>query len=273
MHILTKLLVVLTSVLAVLLAGLTIAYSANADALVAETRNAKAQVQAEKARADSAAEIIAANQEAENLLQSRLDTEETVRETRIRSFEQRIAELEAENQRLRLNEQRQTDQINSFIAMGQQADAFRASDREEIAALRTEINRVSTRLIDLIDRNSDLESLLEASDNQVRAQQEIIVELRRGGDGTGGVAAALPSTFRARVSDIVTDSAGAVLIEINAGSSDRLAEDMELNIVRGGLFLGKIRLVRVDLNEAVGRLILDGGNGSVRDNDEIRPAA
>ncbi len=273
MHILTKLLVVLTSVLAVLLAGLTIAYSANADRLVEAAKSSEAAMVAERERANSSESRTAANVEKLNRQLSRLEGEKVAAETRLTNLRQEIEDLSAENQRLNLAEQSLRDQIQSFVLLAQQSDSFRAADREEIAELRGELNRLSTRIIDLVDRNSDIESQLDASNNQVRALEEQLVALRRGNSGTAGSSAALPSTFRARVTEVKTDSDGAVLIGINAGTSDRLAEGAELVVVRGGLFLGKIRLINVDLNEAVGRLVLDADNGEIRDRDEIRPAA
>ena len=114
-------------------------------------------------------------------------------------------------------------------------------------------------------------SQIEALDNQTRALSEQLAQARREGSASGSVAA-LPETFRARVTNVVRDADGSTLVEINAGRSDRLAEGMSLIAIRGNTYLGTIELMRVDLNEAVGR-VTQAGNGTIRSDDIIRPGA
>jgi chromosome segregation ATPase len=271
-HIITKFPVILASVLAILLAGLTVAYTANADRVVSEYESLRQQVTAAEARANAAENRIGANQDATNQEIIALRTASNEGESTIRSLRAELTEVRAERQELALQQQRYLSQIEQFIALSEQDKTLREQQQEELMALRSEVNDQSRRIIQLVDRNSDLVSELEASQNQTRALEEQLIEIRRGETESGTGVAALPQTFRARVTNVITADDGSTLIEINAGSSDRLAEEMELIAVRDGRFLGKIRLVRVDLNEAVGRVVLEGA-GAIQRNDTIQPAA
>ena len=271
MHIITKFLVILTSVLAVLLAGLTIAYSANADRVVQEMESARNGAIAEKARADAAEARLAAGQDAENQNLLALTGEIETKEAELRALQQRLSDLEAENSRLQLTEQQYQNRIDQFTALKGQDQKLRESMADELRELRDESNAQARRIIDLLERNSDLVSQNEALDNQTRALSEQLAQARRERTASGGIAA-LPESFRARVTNVIEDADGSILVEINAGTSDRLAQGMRLIAVRGGSYLGTIELMRVDLNEAVGRVTQAGGD-SIRSNDTIMPGA
>lgn len=272
MHIITKFLVVLASVLAILLAGLTVAYTANHAEVVDRYNAAQQEIITQTARAESAERNDVSSLANLNDQVLALRTAESAAVTTNARLQGELEQSLSDLQQLRLETQRHQNQIDQFIELSKQDKRLRDLQQEELVALREEVNNQARRLIDLLDRNSDLTSELEGSQNQVRALAEQIADLRRGGSGSTGFAA-LPDNFRARVTNVLEDADGSTLIEINAGSSDRLSEGMELIVTRGSAgFLGKIELVRVDLNEAVGRVILPG-NGSIRNNDEIRPAA
>lgn len=269
MHIITKFLVILASVLAILLAGLTVAYSANADRLVQALDLERNNAIAQKARADGADSRNAANENALRQQIAAKDSELAARENTIADLDQSLIEARAQLQSLVIDQQQQASRMDQFLALSEQDNKLREQQQEEIIDIRQEVNSQARRIIELLDRNADLESELVAMRNQNRALSEEIVQLRGGGSGSGGSVAALPESFRARVTNVITDADGSVLVEINAGSSDRLSKGMELIATRGNSFLGKISLVRVDLNEAVGRVVLTG-NGTIRNNDEIR---
>lgn len=273
MHIITKFLVILASVLAVLLAGLTIAFTANADRVVSENKSMREQVAAAQAAQARAEASVSADLSSWNDQLSQLQREKQVAEENAQRAGTRIADLEREVKELRLEQQKYQNRIDEFLALSEQDNTLRAAQQEEIRNLRSEVNSQARRIIDLIDRNSDLVSELDGSQNTVRALEEQIANLRRGSQGTGNGVAALPATFRARVLDVVEDTDGSVLVEINAGRSDRISEGMELTVTRDGKFVAKIEIERVELNVAVGRVTLTGTNGAVEADDMVRPAA
>ncbi|MEM1424804.1 MAG: hypothetical protein AAGH64_12490 [Planctomycetota bacterium] len=272
MHIITKFLVILTSVLAVLLAGLTIAYSANADRVVQDMQQARNEVTAARAAASAAEARIAAGQDAKNQEILELTGTVNTQSGELSDLRSQLASALSEVERLRLSEQQFQNRIDTFIALSDQDQKLREALQGEQRTLRDENNAQARRIIDLVERVSDLVAQTESLENQNRALAEQNTTLRRGPDATR-TAGALPETFQARVTGVVEDADGSILVEINAGTSDRLAEGMELIAVRNGSYLGTIELMRVDLNEAVGRVTLQSGNGSIRSNDTIRPGA
>ncbi|GAB4515911.1 MAG: hypothetical protein Tsb0013_20490 [Phycisphaerales bacterium] len=271
MHIITKFLVILTSVLAVLLAGLTVAYSANADRVVQEMQSARNAATAEKTRADAAEARLASNQDAKNQELLALKASIETQNDTVRDLEDELAAARAEITRLQLSEQQYANRIDQFVSLSEQDKKLREEIQAELRALRGEVNDQARRIIDLVDRNADLVSQNEALENQSRALSEQLAQARRGSSSTGAVAA-LPDSFRARVTNVIEDADGSILVEINAGTSDRLSEGMSLIAVRGSTYLGTIELMRVDLNEAVGR-VTQAGNGTIRNDDVIRPGA
>jgi uncharacterized protein YhaN len=270
-HIITKFLVILASVLAVLLAGLTIAYTANADRVVSENKSMREQVaaaQAAQARAEASA---GADKTAQSDQLKALQDQLQAAQSNERSALANATRLEQQVKELRLEQQSYQNRIDEFLALSQQDISLREAQQQEIRDLRSEVNAQARRIIDLIDRNSDLVSQLENSQNTVRALTEQIELQRRGGAGGTDSIAALPDTFRARVVGVVTDDDGAVFVEINAGRSDRIAEGMELTVTRDGGWVAKIEIERVELNSAVGRVTLTGSRGQVQDDDMIIP--
>ncbi len=272
MHIITKFLVILASVLAVLLAGLTVAYTANADRIVDELQQARNTATAEKTRADSVERRVAAN--TDSLMQEKqaFETAAQRAENNLKSLQTELNEARTETQRLALSEQRYQNQIDQFIALSDQDKALREAQQQELRSIRDQVNAQARQIIELVDRNSDLVSELESSKNLARALEEQLIVARRGGSTGSAASASLPDSFRARVTSVIEDADGSVLVEINAGSSDRLAEGMELIAVRDGRFLAKISLMRVDLNEAVGRVVLTGA-GDIQTDDQVQPPA
>jgi len=285
LHILTKFLVILAAVLSVLLSGLAIAYTSNADRLVrevSEERAAAAAAKANAAEANAAAERIRASLEQKI---AALESELTQFTDAFNEVDSENRRLLSENKRLELKESTYEARIDDFSA---QIEAFRnivAEAQQDVTRLQQEQLQAISKEIDLTDRINDLEGQLEVAQETNRALQEQLVSLqdqlaqaRTGGPiteaaGQRDVVLRAPEALRARVTGVQQDVNDSTMVSINAGSNDMLKERMKLNVVRGNEWLASIVLVRVDLNEAIGRVdITKGPDVTIQPGDRILAA-
>lgn len=255
MHILTKFFVFIAAILSVLLAGLSIAYTFNANEIASQMTRAKAQAAASVSEATAS---LASSEQRVSELNSTLRTQETLlaeRDMRINDLEQSVAELTVTNADLRTQQATYSTRIDEFttlIATAQELDAARA---DELRGLRDDLLSYARREIDLTDRINDLVSQLEVSQATVRSLQETIVQIQEGGDADGGDAGRSPTApegFRATVTDVSTDESGRTLVAIDAGSSDGLREGTRLSVSDQEGFVAVIVIDRVNLNNATG---------------------
>lgn len=255
MHILTKFFVFIAAILSVLLAGLSIAYTFNANEIASQITRANAARAAAENEAQ-ARSLDAARQSSEN--ESTLaDMHATLaeRESHITNLEGEISRLIATNADLQTQQATYSTRIDEFttlIATAQELDAARA---EELRALRDDLLEYARKEIALTDRINDLVSQLEVAEATVRSLQETIVSIQEGGDGSGSTTTRTPTApegFRARVTDVSTDESGRVLVAIDAGSSDGLRPGTRLSVSDESGFVAVIVIDRVNLNNATG---------------------
>ncbi len=253
MHILTKFFVFIAAILSVLLAGLSIAYTFNANEIASQiTRaNAKAAAAENEAQARS---LDAARQSSESDAKwSSMQATLAEREAHITDLEGEISRLITANADLQTQQATYSTRIDEFttlIATAQQLDAARA---DELRALRDDLLDYARKEIALTDRINDLVSQLEVAEATVRSLQETIVSIQEGGDGSGATRTpTAPEGFRARVTDVSTDESGRVLVAIDAGSSDGLREGTRLSVSDESGFVAVIVIDRVNLNNATG---------------------
>jgi septal ring factor EnvC (AmiA/AmiB activator) len=285
LHILTKFLVVVAAILSVLLAGLAVAYTNNADRLVTELR-------AERTRAQNFEAQIAD-------LTAQAGAERESYQSKISALESRVADLSGRVSRLqseraqaiaRVNELEQNQslhsaQVDQFTSVAQTYAELNRAQGQELETLREKELEYARREIELSDRINDLAGQLEVSQETNRALQEQLAELRdqldrmgsgealAQGNGAGRGYLSPPSNFRSRITAVRDDSAGNVLVQVAAGTSDRLREDMKLMIVRDGAWQANVILERVDQNEAVGRVDFVGrGDVEIAVGDVVLPA-
>ena len=261
MHIITKIFVVFAAILSVLLAALSVAYSTNADRIVAGYKDSESRASAANT---SAAEAGSKAASAVTDMQARLDQ----LETQLRERDDDLTDFERDNQRL-LAETKQAeaaqvsvmskiDQLGATVST--QASIIK-SLQDEVKERRAEGLRFIQREIELTDRISDLSGQLEVAIETNRALQEQLQELRDTYGNEPSVAGAngprnpgnTASAVRARITEIRRDPGGGdLLAAIDAGSNDRIREGMELTISRRGSFVGKLVVNSVSLNTAVG---------------------
>lgn len=255
MHILTKFFVFIAAILSVLLAGLSIAYTFNANEIASQMTRAKA---ASAAAVQEATSTLADSERRVSDLNAALRTRETViaeRDSYITRLEQQVATLNTENASLQTQQATYSTRIDEFTTLIGTAQSLDAARADELRDLRDNLLSYARREIDLTDRINDLVSQLEVSQATVRSLQESIVQLQEGGDPARADAArrpVAPDGFRAAVTDVRTDGAGRTLVAIDAGSSDGLREGTRLSVSDQSGFVAVIVIDQVNINNASG---------------------
>ncbi len=283
MHVVTKILIVFGAVLSILLSGLAIAYSFNADAVRKELtseQSAKAAAQAalyvERASgASRAAELTQQKESLENE-KARLFAEQQqlkAENTTLRASVQE-AKLEADRVKNQTTQQDVTVQLQTNLIK---------SLSEEVTRLRADMLASSKRETELVDRLNDLESQRQVLEQSTRALQEqlqeakIALEGARGGASpsmgvvsgrTGSPTESLGPVVRGRVTQVVQSATGEELAEIDIGSGSGIRVNQRLTIIRDG-FLANLVITRVELNSAVGRIEKLGRKVEVQGGDVV----
>lgn len=279
MHILTKFLVVFAAVLGILLAGLAVAYTQNADALAKANNDLRSSLDATQSRLQNQAAEFGAEIRSKDEKIAALESTISQQNSRISDLQSRNAQLTAQINELKQASALHSAQIDEFTAIAQTYAEVNQAQRRELERLREKELTNSRRQIELTDRINDLLGRLEVAQETNRTLQEQIVELRdqidRGtsrdelAEGRGFLKP--PPNFRSSITAVREEPGGQVMVQIDAGSTDQLREDMKLMIVRDG-FLANLILERVDENESVGRVDFVGRTGiSVRVGDLVLP--
>lgn len=279
MHILTKILVVVVSLLVAALVPLAAVSSTNqsvfkkqaADAQAAmKTRDAESAVAKDAYNASLAAlQAKSASLEA----QLRAATMERDKEVQIRADKEREAErarLEVADLKGQLNAASANDTLQTKLidAMRQDIESART---QYLAAekARMELQDSLARLQGDLDSESAArrqlqEQLQRVSDEKERALADVqryaalhgSASPRAGATSDAGLPVVADRSLSATVIDVKREP-DAILAEINAGSRDGVKEGWVMTIADGSNFVGNLRIVQVDVNRAVGVVELE----------------
>ena len=283
MHILTKVFVLIAAVLSIMMAALAIAYSVNADRILADYRDTQAT-------ADSAISALSAQSAAHGQERASLRDGINSLTDELASRDADTRRLEASNSELRIalrQAEAGRESISSKIA---QLGVTTETQAKIIDEYKTEHSRLQEAELNSRDEKIDLEKSLSDLESQVivlrqvkRAREEQIEELRLAlSDEINGTSSSNASQSRAvteiagpvvrgSIDEVRLDpTTGDTLIKLNLGSNDRLKENSRLYVFRGDdLYIGDIVIFRVDLNHAVGRVALTANNQDVRVGDQV----
>lgn len=285
MHTVTKILVVFAAVLCVLLAALTMAYSANADAIVRANRSEVDRRIA--AETQSRADVAAAKDELAAASQRNADLANQVAglEGQIRQLQGERAALTSERRSAELARDAIVNQVDQLTATNKTQAVLIENYRNEVTKLRDQELSFRRREIELNDQLSDLQSQREVLEGSVRALQEQLAEARRqieaGGTATASSASGSSQPFTptfsvsGRVTAVRTDAAtGRPVATINIGSTNNVRENMKLAIVRGERFIANLVVTKTDLGWSTGFVDYLSQQGvTVQEGDVVRSLA
>ncbi|MHC4218991.1 MAG: hypothetical protein ACYSU7_11110, partial [Planctomycetota bacterium] len=272
MHVLTKIFIVLVSMLAVLLVPLVVVYAQNEDSFKAKFQSASDLAAA--ANQNLAAEALThADEQARLALQIR----ELTSENKILARDRDSALTDARRVGSELTEARsQQSEIRADLArLASAATAGQdliESLLSEVRTMRSEALAAERRSVELDEALRDITGQLESAVAARRAVQEELQQLREEHARSMEQVAVYVEKFGRLDLDVrpppqmvdldatvVTVRRGAeqTLAEINAGSRDGVREGWIMTIGRSGSFLGNLRIIAVDINNATGIVELE----------------
>lgn len=281
MSILTKVFVVLVSVLSVVLVTLIVPFVAN-------TEHYKGQVETARAAAEAARSTAQARQsEIQKLTEKAMagiqDLKATITEhqAKIGDLTTRLATAQAETAAERTAKIQADANVSRLSAAQEQQAQIVIAMETELKARRPEMVKQQTQIIQLMDRNNEITSQLESLNRQVRRYSEDISQLSarnaqleeqlaRLGPAVTEQAAEASVPFYSdvvipgKVTDIQT-SEETTFAQINVGKNDGVQENMKFLVHRGGQYIGTLVVMKVDAKASAGRLTLAQGTLAVGD--------
>ena len=275
MHVITKILVVLATMMSILLAAMAVAYTANADRV-------RSDYESMRTRESAQTQTLKSSEAASATARDRLNDRITELNDELARVNREMIALQQDNTRYMAESEASKAEAVAVLAKIDQLAATVATQSELISSYRSEVTALrdnelsyARREIDLADRINELSGQLEVAQETNRALQERLSEAQftsgRPGSASNGTRSTAAAPVRAQIIELRQDpGSGATLAAIDAGTNDRLRKNMELSIVRGSEFIGKLTLESVDLNEAVGRVDLLGNRqATVRPGDLV----
>lgn len=279
MHILTKIFIVLVTLLAILLVPLVVVYAHNEDSFKAKFEQAKAQTEATRVQQQQAEARLAS-------VESRLQRE--------------VDQLVEENRDLQSSSDTKTAEIRRLESQVAQGDSLKAETLAQLAVLSSsleasqqlnesligELRTIRAGLLASERQNVELDEALREVSSQlevaVAARRAIAEELQRLKDehaqAMSDLATAVAMGFRPEDAEVaigvipdrdldatiisVRRGADQTLAEIDAGSRDGVKEGWTMQIGHGGTFKGNLQIISVELNRATGIVTLEDPDGS-----------
>lgn len=285
MSVLTKVFVVLVTVLSILLVALFVPF-------VAKTENYKAQAEAAKREALGARQAAEQRQSEMNAMQNKqteayvqLQSAKASVDQQVLALNDRLAQSEKEALEAKSDlVKREADltQLSSATKLSTQLqEAMEAELRDRRSAMVSQ----QTRMIELQDRNEEITSQLQAAERQRKRDAERLVELEsqlaettkrlaQGGgaaaSSTNGLTAPAPFESSVPISGAVSKVQkleGDTFAQINVGSSGGVEENMRFLVHRGDTYLGTLVITAVDTSASSGRMTLI--TGDVQSGDKV----
>jgi len=267
-NLLTKILVVLGALLAVVLAALSMAFAANAATIRASVDAERSMRMASQSELDLERTKNQGEISTRKAAQDAAQSEATRLATEINSLQAERKTLLAEVRDARLNAERFRNQAAGKDQVVQTSTKLVDTLTGEVTTLRDKTISTAKREAEMTERLSELEAQNQVLTQNVRALQEQLAETRTamersagqtlasGTSAASGAAAAVASGFEAagplvtgRVRTITRAENGEDLAFITVGGSSGLKVGQRLSIVRDGKFVASLVLTVVDASE------------------------
>ncbi len=287
MHVLTKIFIVLVSLLSVLLVPLVVVFAHNEDSFKQKYQAASVQAAAANQNFQHG-QLAHAQREASLDLQIRdlmSDNEALARQREssvadVRRLQKDLTESRSQQSGIRAD----INAISSAVAAGQDLIDSLLS---EVRTIRSEAVSAERRAVELDEALRDTSGQLDSAVAARRAMQEELQQIKEEHAHALQQVASYVEIFGRLDIEIAASTTPTVdldatvvsvrrgpersLAEINAGSRDGVQEGWVMMIGRSGNFLGNLRIIAVDINHATGVIELEdaGGRGRVEAGDRV----
>jgi len=279
-HILTKIFIVLVSLLTVALVPLVMVNAANERTF--KSRWEQEQSRANEAIRDRDATRVSADAELQRRALAVAALESSIRDLQGQkvAIEDSARKLEAEVIGLRARQDDFNAVIKTTVETDKSQTAVISVLSEENTTLRSRLTQVEQEFVKLDEELTATKAKLEVADAARRALQEDVQRLQEERDQamgtisrfvawvgplpTGGQTGAINDSTRVPADRSLTATViqvrrgtDSVLAEINAGSRDGVQPGWVLTVADGGKFIGNLRITNVDVNRSTGVVELE----------------
>lgn len=272
MHGLTKALVLLAALASIFLAALTMSFQVNAETLRDELISAQAMAKAHEANAATVAAEHTAIEDRLRRDYDRVQNEMAKLKNDLRSVQATAEELRSAKLAAEQAAEQAKNRIGQIAGTVQtQAQTISAFEQEITRLRQSELNWRQNEIA-LADRIADLESQLEVVTQGNRALEQELARARRSAEGGGeeGVPGGVTVPAMGRVLSVEQDRAtGGTLARIDLGTNDGVFEGQNIHVTRGGSFVGRLEIIRTDLQWSVGRFNDLGTGSQIRADDVV----
>jgi hypothetical protein len=288
---LTKLFVVLVTVLSVMLVAVVVPFVANTqnyrELLTAANQRAQtAEQSAQHAETQRRLAEDRAGEAGRQQTEGRRDLEGriTAMSTELAAARSAQRALETENAQLRAS-------VENFGAAVKQYAVITEGLKVELDGRREELLRQQTRNIQMEDRNRDLDSQLQTINSQLRRTREMITQLEERNREMETKLAMVPEDVRVRIGTSTAETTSPIIpatpirgsvvaveqvgdhvfVRVNVGTNDGVQPNMKFWVHRNNQFLGTLVITRADQTDSAGRM--DIREGTVARGDAILTGA
>ncbi|MDP7070156.1 MAG: hypothetical protein QF561_02280 [Phycisphaerales bacterium] len=276
MHILTKIFVVLVSLLAVFMVPLVVVSTMNQEHWRRDALEAAAQVSAVRAQQNTERQAFLAReaQLAEQLTaysqqqQAHVSDLEACRSARER-IQARLIKAEADA----ASREGMNRSLTQSVTTAQELNSKLVADLE---TLRTRALTAERRRVELDERLAELDSQIQVAEAVQRALREENAQYKRDQRSLEAALSEYTARFGSIEGEVLAEDEGIApdrnleatvldiarspertLVEIDAGSRDGIQDGWVMTVGDGGTFIGRLRIIQVDLNRATGILTLE----------------
>lgn len=283
MSILTKVFVVLVTVLAVALVALIIPFVANTENYREQLAAERSQRQAVETQTKVLQKVLADSTEGANTQLAQLRSETDGLRLQVAALLQQVSVAQADLIRARADAAKATSDTTRLSSTLAQNEAILKSALDEVAKRRQEMVQQETKVIQLAERNNELQNQKESLERQFRRLNEEKTQMEEEKSALEKALAAVPEQFRpgaraevavpfpapvglqGQITKVET-VAGKIFAQINIGKADRVAPNMKFLVHRDNKFMGNLIILSVDDRTAAGSLELPQGELLVGDS-------
>jgi len=286
---LTKVLVILTTVVTIILVTLVVTFVAKQDDLRGQLTNVRSELAASQAVARMTEDDLARIRQRQADVIAGLQQRASTLSTQLDEMNSEKARVQADLIAARADVARAQQTIDRLTASNSQNSELLTQTTSKLEEAQETNARLQTQLVALEDRVNDLDSEVLAHQNENRFLREqltflsdqydeleqqwrrVPLDVRQQLELTADTAEVTPHVEVPITGQVtrVEQSAGDVNVEINVGTRDRVQRNMEFKIHRGGQYLATLRVETVDVDASSGRVDLDTLRGDVQAGDLV----
>ncbi len=284
MSVVTKVFVVLVTILSVVLVAMMVPFVANTENYRQQAEDAEAALQIAEETARLRQSELANVQQLDSQKVTALKSENTNLLGQINHLSADLKETQAQLSAAAAKNASYEANWSRLTAANEQHVKIITEYETELKGRRDQVLKQQTQIIQLINRNKELDSQLEALERQVRRVSEKMTQLEERNSDLELKLVQLPPEWQAKLMS-QENPTGPILskipikgsvtgverfddetyAQVNVGTNDGVIENMKFLVHRGSQFLGTLIITTVDARSSAGRLELQQGEVTTGD--------